>query len=259
MPRATRPWPFGGVRERRHSQLRGDPAETVSSRTGLGQVGNGRPDDHDIRGLYPTRPPSARRSAPGAGPTAREAPGGGGTGSVEPGTARPLQPGLRGRAPWRSRASARRSGSAPDPLRVRPWVGWGRRCRAGDGAPTRNPGYEAGPRGGAASRRRVEGRARTPCPVTPPRPRRRVASAEKGACEDKGCVDRSSPRPGRAWSGNASRRGGPRRRCSPAAVPGRAPRPRVASPGRVADRALHDRWSGRTCRSLRPWAAQRVT
>jgi hypothetical protein len=91
------------------------------------RVGNGRPNDHDFRGSYPTRPPSARKS-----------------------------------------------GSAPDPLRVRPKHRWGRKSRAGNGAPTATRPTRQG-HGGAGRGVRI------PCPVTPPSsrhaPRRRLASA----------------------------------------------------------------------------------
>jgi hypothetical protein len=78
------------------------------------RVGNGRPDNHDICGLYPTRPPSARRS-----------------------------------------------GSTPNRLRVRPRAGVGQEVSSRGRRAHCNPGYEAGPRGGGSSRRRVEG-ARAP-------------------------------------------------------------------------------------------------
>jgi hypothetical protein len=141
----------GGVRERHHNQSRGHLAETGSSTTGLGQVGNGCPNDHDIHGLCPTGPPSARRSSPATGA-----------------------------------------------LRVRPGCGWGRRCRAGNGAPTatrpRRQGHGEERRQAAPAPGR--GRcSRPPCPATPPvsghAPPRRGASPQKGCAGGEGVRGRA--------------------------------------------------------------------
>jgi hypothetical protein len=111
----------GGSREWHHSQLRTYPAGTGSSWTGLGQVGNGCPADHNIRGFVLNRSTFGAEGGLGIGDPLRVSPPvRGGAESLEPGTARPPQPGLRGGAQGGSDGGAPRRGVLAHPCPVTP-------------------------------------------------------------------------------------------------------------------------------------------